>query len=70
MRMSSISNDEPAALFQFGEFTLDCRSHLLLRNSEEQHLSPKAQQLLRMLILKRPRAVSREEIIGRTASPL
>lgn len=62
MRMSSLSNDESAALFRFGEFTLDCGSHLLLRNNEEQHLSPKAQQLLRMLILKRPRAVSREEI--------
>lgn len=62
MRMSSLSDDEPAALFRFGEFTLDCDSHLLLRNNEEQHLSPKAQQLLRMLILKRPRAVSREEI--------
>lgn len=62
MRMSSLSDDESAALFRFGEFTLDCGSHLLLRNSEEQHLSPKAQQLLRMLILKRPRAVSREEI--------
>jgi DNA-binding winged helix-turn-helix (wHTH) protein len=62
MRMSSLSNDESAALFRFGEFTLDCGSHLLLRNSEKQHLSPKAQQLLRMLILKRPRAVAREEI--------
>jgi DNA-binding winged helix-turn-helix (wHTH) protein len=62
MRMSSLSGDESAALFRFGEFTMDCRSHLLLRNNEEQHLSPKAQQLLRMLLLKRPRAVSREEI--------
>jgi DNA-binding winged helix-turn-helix (wHTH) protein len=62
MRMSSLSGDESAALFRFGEFTLDCRSHMLLRNSEEQHLSPKAQQLLRMLILKRPSAVSRQEI--------
>lgn len=62
MRMSSLSDDESASLFRFGEFTLDCGSHQLLRNSEEQHLSPKAQQLLRMLILKRPRAVSREEI--------
>lgn len=51
-----------SVLFRFGEFTFDSASHLLLRNGEKQHLSPKAQQLLRMLILNRSRAVSREEI--------
>lgn len=49
-------------VFRFGELAFDCDSHLLLRNGEEQHLSPKARQLLRMLLLKRPKAVSREEI--------
>ncbi|HYK03438.1 MAG TPA: winged helix-turn-helix domain-containing protein [Thermoanaerobaculia bacterium] len=51
-----------SGIFRFGELTFDCGSHMLLRNGEEQHLSPKARQLLRMLLLKRPRAVSREEI--------
>ncbi|HEX6100508.1 MAG TPA: FHA domain-containing protein [Thermoanaerobaculia bacterium] len=51
-----------SSIFRFGELTFDCGSRLLLRNGEEQRLSPKAQQLLRMLILERPRAVSREEI--------
>jgi DNA-binding winged helix-turn-helix (wHTH) protein len=62
MRMSSLPGDEPAARFRFGEFTFDCESHLLLRDGEEQHLSPKAQQLLRILLVHRPKAVSREEI--------
>jgi DNA-binding winged helix-turn-helix (wHTH) protein len=62
MRMSTFTEDEPATVFHFGEFRFDCASHLLLRNGEQQRLSPKAQQLLQMLLLNRPRAVSREEI--------
>jgi DNA-binding winged helix-turn-helix (wHTH) protein len=49
-------------VFRFGELTFDCASRLLKRNGEEQHLSPKAQQLLAMLVVNRPRVVSREEI--------
>ena len=59
------TNTPPAGgseIFRFGELTFDCGSHLLNRNGKEQHLSPKAQQLLRMLLLNRPKAVSREEI--------
>lgn len=62
MRMSTLSDGESPAVFCFGEFRFDCASHLLLRNGAEQHLSPKAQKLLRMLLLNRPDAVSREEI--------
>jgi DNA-binding winged helix-turn-helix (wHTH) protein len=51
-----------SAIFRFGELTFDCGSRLLLRNGEEQRLSPKAQQLLMLLLLQRPKAVSREEI--------
>ena len=61
MRMSTLSSGE-SSVFHFGEFRFDCASHLLLRNREEQHLSRKARQLLRMLLLNRPKAVSREEI--------
>ena len=48
--------------FRFGEFTFDCRSHQLLRDHTAHHLSPKAQQLLQLLLQARPRAVSREEL--------
>lgn len=50
------------AVFRFGEFTFDCGSRLLLRGGERLHLSPKAQQLLRLLLMAHPRALSREEL--------
>lgn len=53
---------EPAATFRFGEFTFDCASHLLVRSGVERHLSPKAQHLLHILLLARPRALSREDL--------
>jgi len=53
---------EPAAIFVFGEFTFDCGSRLLMRNGVKRHLSLKAQQLLQLLILARPSALSREEL--------
>lgn len=62
MRMSSLPGGESSALFRFSQFTFDSGSHLLLRNGEAQHLSPKAQQLLTMLLLNRPRVVTRQEI--------
>lgn len=62
MRMSALPGGESPVVFRFGELTFDCNSHLLLRKGEEQHLSPKARQLLRMLLENRPNAVSREEI--------
>ena len=53
---------DPAATFRFGEFTFDCGSRLLTRNGVKRHLSLKAQQLLHLLLLARPRALSREEL--------
>lgn len=53
---------DPAATFRFGEFTFDCGSRLLMRGGVKRHLSPKAQQLLKLLIQARPRALSREEL--------
>jgi len=53
---------EPPATFRFGEFTFDCASHLLMCSGVKRHLSLKAQQLLQLLILARPRALSREEL--------
>ena len=51
-----------AVAFQLGEFTFDPGSKLLLHKGEERHLSPKAQQLLHLLLEARPRALSREEL--------
>ena len=48
--------------FQFGEFTYDSESRLLMRGETKKHLSPKAQLLLQMLLDARPRALSREEL--------
>jgi len=62
MRTDSVQGGEQIPLFRFGEFTFDCGSRLLLRAGVEQHLSPKAQQLLRLLLLNQPRALSREEL--------
>ena len=60
--MRTSESGEQASVFRFGEFTFDCGSHLLLRAGMEQHLSPKAQQLLHLLLLNRSRAVARKEL--------
>jgi DNA-binding winged helix-turn-helix (wHTH) protein len=62
MRTDASQGGEQIPLYRFGEFTFDCGSHLLLRAGVEQHLSPKAKQLLRLLLVNRPRAISREEL--------
>jgi DNA-binding winged helix-turn-helix (wHTH) protein len=51
-----------AETFRFGEFLFDCGSRQLLHHGVERHLSPKAQQLLHLLLLARPRVLSREEL--------
>ena len=60
--MRAPESGEQTSLFRFGAFTFDCGSHLLLREGMEQHLSPKARQLLHILLLNRSRAVSRQEL--------
>src|SRR5688572_18778088 len=47
---------------RFGEFTLDTESRQLRRGAVERHLSPKAFELLRLLIENRPRALSKAEL--------
>jgi len=48
--------------YRFGRFILDNQTRQLLRDSEELHLSPKAFELLTMLLIHRPRAVSKAEL--------
>ena len=50
---------------RFGEFTLDDSRRQLLRGAEPIHLSPKAFQLLSILVAERPRAVSKKELQDR-----
>ena len=46
----------------FGEYRLDLGSRQLLRGQDEVHLSPKAFDLLRLLVEKRPHAVSKADL--------
>jgi DNA-binding winged helix-turn-helix (wHTH) protein len=47
---------------RFGSLSFDPRTRQLLRGSAEVHLSPKAYELLKMLIDRRPRALSKNEL--------
>src|SRR6185436_17886925 len=54
--------DRTLSTFRFDEFTFDCSSRMLRRGDAEQHLSPKAQHLLQLLLIASPRVLSREEL--------
>jgi DNA-binding winged helix-turn-helix (wHTH) protein len=47
---------------RLGTLTLDLNTRQLLRGAEEVHLSPKAFELLKMLLENRPRALSKSEL--------
>ena len=47
---------------RLGELTFDAETRQLLRGRQEIHLSPKAFELLRMLIEQRPRVLSKAEL--------
>lgn len=49
-------------MYRFGEFTVDVRTRRLLRNEQELHLSPKAFELLVMLVENRAQALSKAEL--------
>jgi DNA-binding winged helix-turn-helix (wHTH) protein len=49
----------------FGDFSLDLERRLLLRSGKAVHLSPKALQLLQLLVAERPRALAKAEIRDR-----
>jgi DNA-binding winged helix-turn-helix (wHTH) protein len=51
-----------AVTFRFDRFTLDASTRRLLDGQQEVHLSPKALQLLLVLVQNRHRAVSRAEL--------
>ena len=49
----------------FGDLTLDLGTRQLLRENQEIRLSPKAFELLKLLVEERPRAVAKSELIER-----
>jgi DNA-binding winged helix-turn-helix (wHTH) protein len=49
---------------QFGDCTLDAMRREVRRGDRAAHLSPKAFELLRVLVASRPRALSKEELFG------
>jgi DNA-binding winged helix-turn-helix (wHTH) protein len=56
---------KPGPRYQFGVFTLDLATRQLRREDRSLHVSPKAFDLLHMLIEQRPRLVSKDELIHR-----
>ena len=51
-----------ALIFRFADFSLDSRARQLLRREQEVTLSPKAFQLLLLLVENRSRAMSKDEL--------
>lgn len=51
--------------FRFGRFVLDSDTRQLLQDDEEIHLAPKAFELLLLLLVNRPRALSKAELLER-----
>jgi DNA-binding winged helix-turn-helix (wHTH) protein len=49
-------------VFQFGDFTANDEAHELRRQGEPVHLSPKAFDLLMLLVRSRPRALSKADL--------
>jgi DNA-binding winged helix-turn-helix (wHTH) protein len=60
--ISSASPPDQAVKLRLGELTFDPDARRLLNGEKELHLSPKAIDLLRMLIAHRPRALSKQEL--------
>ena len=51
--------------YRFGDFTLDCSTRRLLQRGEAIHLSPKAYELLQVLVEAAPRALSKAQLQDR-----
>ena len=53
----------PGMSYRFDRFIVDCDTRQLLRDGSELHLSPKAFDLLIFLLARRPRAISKSEML-------
>jgi DNA-binding winged helix-turn-helix (wHTH) protein len=56
---------EARLIIRFGDFRLDLMRRQLLQNDREVHLTPKAFELLTVLIEQRPRALSKQDLYRR-----
>ena len=54
----------PKGLYEFGPFRLDCAKHLLLKDSESLPLTPKAFEILALLVEKRGALVTKGELLN------
>ena len=50
-------------VYRFDDFTIDTATRRLLKGQSEQHLSPKALDLLQFLVANRARAVAKAELL-------
>jgi DNA-binding winged helix-turn-helix (wHTH) protein len=62
LRRSAIIRPVPVVAHRFGAFVLDSQTRELLRDGVPMHLSPKAFQLLELLVANAPRAMSKNEL--------
>jgi DNA-binding winged helix-turn-helix (wHTH) protein len=53
------------AMVKFGECVLDLEARQLFRNGQPLHLSPKAFELLKILVTERPKAIAKDELHDR-----
>lgn len=60
---TGVAGGSPPTRLRFGGLSFDGRRRLLHRGASALHLSPKAFQLLALLLERRPAAVAREEIL-------
>lgn len=54
---------EDALTLRFGEFLIDSKAHRLARGDTDVRLSPKAFELLRLLLARRPDVLSKDELL-------
>ena len=62
MNLVTATEQPQVNVYHFGDFTFDVGSRQLLHKGALRHLTPKAQQLLQVLLQARPRAVSRNDL--------
>ena len=60
----TVMNHSSRVCFEFGPFRIDTQRHLLFRGNEPVQLSPKAFQILLVLLQNRHRVVKKEELIS------
>jgi len=58
-------NEDSTHVFEFGEFRLDTSEHLLVRDGQPVPLTPKAFEMLVLLVAKSGRLVEKDELIKR-----